>query len=86
MKNLILTISFLIICFFAQAQEIDSVFRAEIASFTDSLVESQIDNNIAGATVSVVQHGKIIHLKGYGLADVENDIAVVPEVKAGFIL
>jgi len=79
MKNLILTCCFLHLYYFSQAQVIDSVFRAEIVRFTDSLVERQIKNNIAGATVCVVQHGKIIHLQGYGLADVENNIAVVPE-------
>ena len=69
----------MIIYFIAQAQVVDPEFKADIAHFTDNLVESQIKNYIAGATVSVVQHGKIIYLKGYGKADVENDIAVVPD-------
>ena len=79
MKNLILATCLLFLTYFSQAQEIDSVFKAEIASFTDSLVEHQIKKNIAGATVSVVKDGEIIHLQGYGLADVEQDIAVDPE-------
>ena len=78
MKKTILATCFLLSAYFTFAQEIDSLFRIKIATFTDSLVMHQIKTKIAGATVSVVKNGEIIYLKGYGKADLENDIAVDP--------
>ena len=36
-------------------------------------------HHIAGAAVSVVKDGKLFFAKGYGYADLENDIPVDPE-------
>ncbi len=52
-----------------------------------SKMEEEIDNYVAayigkttpGAAVAVVKDGKIIHLKGYGYADLENEVPVDPQ-------
>ena len=76
MKTFLRYFCILFIANFSYANTIDSLFQTEVASFTDSLVELQIKDKIAGATVSIVKDGEIIYLKGYGLADVENEIPV----------
>lgn len=77
MKKIVLTF-LLFSCFYSRAQLIDSVFKSELAYFSDSLIERQIKDKIAGAAISVVKDGNLIFLKGYGKVDVENDIAVDP--------
>lgn len=79
MKNLLCAFCFAVAITFSQAAEIDSLFQKEVIAFTDSLIASQIKNKIAGATLSVVKDGEIIHMNGYGKVDVENDINVNPE-------
>lgn len=68
MKKITTLLSLLFICFvsttsFAQisSQKIDSLV-------TDALVKFKV----AGASVAVVKDGKVIHSKGYGLADINN--------------
>lgn len=52
----------------------------EVETFFDELIASHLqDYHIAGAAVSVVQDGEIRFTKGYGYADVENNVAVSPE-------
>src|SRR5262245_57336920 len=53
---------------------------AELESFLDGLLAKEMEENrIAGATVSVVKDGKLLFAKGYGYADLENNIPVDPE-------
>lgn len=49
------------------------------AFFDDYLVTQMDDHHIAGATVSVVKDGEILFTKGYGYADVAEEIPVDPE-------
>ena len=52
---------------------------AGLEAFMDGLIYSQMkEHNIVGVTLSVVQDGEIILLKGYGFADRENRTPVDP--------
>ena len=51
-----------------------------LESYMDGLIQTYMEeNNIAGATVSLVKDGDAILLKGYGYADVENRLEVDPD-------
>lgn len=51
--------------------------RAEMESFLDGLFAQELkDYHIVGAAVSVVKDGKLFFSKGYGYADLENNISV----------
>ena len=53
---------------------------ADVEAFLDGLVPLQIkQDDIAGATISVVKDGKLLFAKGYGYADVEKQKAVSPQ-------
>jgi CubicO group peptidase (beta-lactamase class C family) len=46
----------------------------------DQSCQQEIDKgNVPGFSVAVVQNGEIIHMAGYGLADIENQILAKPE-------
>ena len=52
----------------------------EIEAFFDGVMYSTMDrDHIAGVTVIVVKDGKTLFSKGYGYADIENQIEVNPE-------
>jgi CubicO group peptidase (beta-lactamase class C family) len=53
---------------------------AELEAFLDEELGREMKNHhIAGAAVSVVKDGKLFFTKGYGYADLKNDIPVDPE-------
>jgi CubicO group peptidase (beta-lactamase class C family) len=53
---------------------------AELETFLDGLLGKQMeDHHIVGVAVSVVKDGKLFFSKGYGYADLENNIPVDPE-------
>ncbi|MGQ0650576.1 MAG: serine hydrolase domain-containing protein [Gemmatimonadaceae bacterium] len=53
--------------------------RAEIEAFIDGLMTSYLrDKHIAGATVSLVRDTSLLFSKGYGYADVANQVRVDP--------
>jgi CubicO group peptidase (beta-lactamase class C family) len=53
---------------------------AELEAFLDEELGREMEkHHIAGAAVSVVKDGKLFFAKGYGSADLENDIPVDPE-------
>ena len=53
---------------------------AELEAFLDKELGREMKNHhIAGAAVSVVKDGKLFFAKGYGEADLKNDIPVDPE-------
>ncbi len=53
---------------------------AEMQIFMDGLLKKEIEeNHIAGAAVSVVKDGKLFFAKGYGYADLENNVPVDAE-------
>ena len=55
------------------AQGTHEMTAADVESFLDGIVPLQLkQNDIAGATVSVVKDGKLLFAKGYGYADVKN--------------
>src|SRR5215469_10151060 len=45
----------------------------------DALLAGLIKTNDPGMAVLVAQDGKILFEKGYGLADVEHDVCVIPQ-------
>jgi CubicO group peptidase (beta-lactamase class C family) len=52
----------------------------DLEAFTDELISRQMDEyHIAGASITIVQDGKIELAKGYGYANVEKQIPVSPE-------
>jgi CubicO group peptidase (beta-lactamase class C family) len=53
---------------------------AELEAFLDDLFARQMEeNHIAGAAVAVVKDGQLFFAKGYGYADIENNIPVDAE-------
>jgi len=53
---------------------------AEMEAFLDDLFARQMEEyHIAGAAVAVVKDGQLFFAKGYGYADLENNISVDPE-------
>lgn len=53
---------------------------AEAEAFWDGLIAAQLDAyNLPGASVAVVQDGKLLFAKGYGYADIASRKVVVPE-------
>lgn len=67
---------FITINLFCKAQ----TFSNRLVLGVDSLVNSEIKKqNIPGLSVVVVRDGKIDHIKGYGLANLEHKVAVKPE-------
>lgn len=52
---------------------------AALSSFFDSSLPNKLkQNNVPGAVVTVVSGGKTVFSKGYGLADVDNKVAMDP--------
>ena len=52
----------------------------DLVTFLDGLMEAHLEQaHIAGATVSVVQNGRLLFAKGYGYADLEKRQPVEPE-------
>lgn len=52
---------------------------AELEAFLDGVIDTQMESNhIAGAVVAVVRDGELFFSKGYGYADLEQQIAVDP--------
>jgi CubicO group peptidase (beta-lactamase class C family) len=52
---------------------------AELEAFFDGFIKSQMqEHNIVGVTLSVVQDGEVILLKGYGFSDLEKRTPVDP--------
>ena len=55
------------------------ITAAVLESFTDELLTQQLQKyQIAGASIAVVQDGRIVLAKGYGYADIEKQIPVSP--------
>lgn len=53
--------------------------RAGLESEVDALMKQQMrGRHIPGASVAVVSRGQVVLLKGYGLADVENQVPATP--------
>jgi CubicO group peptidase (beta-lactamase class C family) len=53
---------------------------ADLETFLDGFLPYQLHrNDIAGAVIVIVKDGKILFSKGYGYADVENKVPVIPE-------
>src|SRR5687768_16479608 len=52
----------------------------ELATLMDPIVAERMEkSHIPGAVLSIVKDGKIIFIKGYGVADVEQKSPVVPD-------
>ena len=57
--------------------------RARVESATtavdSAIVKSMTDHSVPGAALAVVRDGKIVQLRGYGCANIQNNVAVDPE-------
>ncbi len=52
---------------------------AQLSAYADSVVKAAIDQHQAvGVSVAVVKNGQTILAKGYGFADLENDVSATP--------
>lgn len=51
----------------------------EVASQLDQLLKNSCQATAPGFSVAVVQHGKLVYEKGYGLANLEYDVPVTPQ-------
>ena len=70
------------LCFapmFAAGQAPEITSKAELTAFVDGVVESGLaQNNVAGAVVAIVKDYDVLLAKGYGYADVANQVPVDP--------
>ena len=57
----------------AQAQEKD------VSQQIDALFQKWDNNNSPGCALAVIRNGKIVYKKGYGMADLEHDVHILPE-------
>lgn len=81
MNKIKLTISSLLIFYtlsiFAQTSpKSQSEINAEIDEYYKELMD---DLDIIGASIAIIENGKIVHAQGYGFADLENQIKASPE-------
>ena len=78
MKNLIFLLVVLWLPCESDAQSLrDTV---SLGAFMDGLINTHLrDKHIAGATVSIVQDGKVLLAKGYGFSDVNKQTRVSPD-------
>ena len=60
------------------AQQLTRADRAALLKVDRVVSEQMLANKIPGVALAVLRKGKVIHLKGYGLANVEHQIAVKP--------
>jgi CubicO group peptidase (beta-lactamase class C family) len=57
----------------------DAIDWAEASAFLDGLAQAQLAaSKLPGLCLTVVKDGKVVHLKGYGYADLEKKIPVDP--------
>lgn len=80
MKNLLITFIILSTCFFSiqiTKAESTSIHKQNIGAWIDAKITKGMDSlNIAGATIIVVQNDSVLHVNGYGLADIESNTPV----------
>jgi len=71
-----------LLCFFALAlTPIDNQQLLDKSGQVDNLFASTIKPDAPGAAVVVIHDGKILHKKGYGLANLELEVPVTPKTK-----
>lgn len=82
----ILTVFSLITLLYAEQTPAGPTDPTEVETFFDEYLNAQMTaNHIAGAVVAVVKDGQVLFTKGYGYADVAQNIPVEPD-KTVFIL
>ena len=65
---------------FVPSQGEGPIDAAEMEAFMDNLFAHQMkENHIVGAAIAVIKDGKLFFAKGYGYADLANNIPVNPE-------
>lgn len=78
--TLILALIAFSVCRGAHAQDLATVDRQEVRAFFDQNVAEVLQQGgIPGATLSVVHQGEIIHMRGFGLANVADGHAVAAD-------
>lgn len=79
MKNLLLITLVSLLCL-PPATNSQTLSRQDLERLFDPIFTSQLEKlHIPGAAISVVQDGKVVFAKGYGLADIEKKTPVVPD-------
>jgi len=77
MKKLFCLALTLVLCLEGHSQPRDTV---QLRAFMDGLINTHLrDKHIAGATVSIIQDGKLLMAQGYGFSDLKKQQAVSPE-------
>jgi len=67
----------LVLALFATAASASNIQDTSLEAFFDNTMKSKLEKyHIPNATVSVVKDGEIVYKKGFGLADIENNIPV----------
>ncbi|MEH7392932.1 serine hydrolase domain-containing protein [Bacillus sp. JJ1474] len=65
---------------FAEMKQVPSGLKVDqLEETVDHIMEKYIRTEIPGASLAIVKDGKVLLLKGYGLADIEQELAVDPE-------
>lgn len=72
-------IIFLSVAFFVSAMAFELNNKETLEKEIDSIINKYIGLSVPGVSIAVVKEGEILFSKGYGFADIENKIPVVPE-------
>lgn len=51
----------------------------DLSTAIDAIVEKHVEKGGPGAAVMVIKDGKVVHQKGYGMANVEHGVAITPK-------
>lgn len=57
----------------------DPTFEERLATLAERIEEERVSGHIPGIALAVVKDGKVVFAQGFGLADVEQGLAVKPE-------
>ena len=75
----ILLVTFFLVANYASAQPLSKEDQAAVLKVDRAVNEQMFANKIPGVSLAVLRKGKIVLLKSYGLANVEQQVPVKPE-------
>src|ERR1044071_4434099 len=70
----------LVYAFCCSGTSAQKLSQEDLTALFDPIFASQLEKlHIPGAAISVVQDGKLVYAKGYGVSDIQSKEAVVPD-------
>ena len=63
----------------ARSEDVLNSYYAEISKRIDNVFKKLVNRYTPGAAIAVIQNGKVVHEKGYGLAHIRERRKITPE-------